>query len=380
MLIAAATAFITFYFNIAIDNGIETHVSDYFQGDLQTVVLNNNYYHVQNSAMYKLNSNKFNDLVYEFPDNSQVIIKSYNDQIWAYVFEEKPCFYVFDKSCDLIELLSVSFPDKYYLSDFTIDNSGKIYCIVNIDLMKMSVIELVVSDGQLTENKLKFDKICEDDNCIISKYNESPVVCYKISDKSDEINKTSQYSVFNSTNNEWIHSIMDGIYDSDNSSVSYLFLNKNTLDYVYQPLNNDNKKVISQSTNNIIFPTNLFFYQNDKRMITIYGEYNYPTSSIEYMKDHRHDILTIYDIDENEISKEYKTRRHERIIYSDDKKAVTYYKGKYLFRSINDWSVISKLTADEIKRGGSYSFDSCGDYIFVFDTESGELLNKVNIS
>ena len=39
-----------------------------------------------------------------------------------------------------------------------------------------------------------------------------------------------------------------------------------------------------------------------------------------------------------------------------------------------------RLTVDEIKEGGSYTFESCGDYIFVFDNNSGELLNTINIA
>ena len=68
-----------------------------------------------------------------------------------------------------------------------------------------------------------------------------------------------------------------------------------------------------------------------------------------------------------------------RIIYSDSEKAATYYKGKYYFRSLDDWSITSEVPAKEIKKGGAYTFDSCGDYIFVFNTETGELLNRISV-
>ena len=77
---------------------------------------------------------------------------------------------------------------------------------------------------------------------------------------------------------------------------------------------------------------------------------------------------------------EKKTKNHERIIYANSQKAITYYKGKYLTYSLEDWSLIKKQSVDEIKEGGSYTFESCGDYIFVFDNNSGELLNTINIA
>ncbi len=52
--------------------------------------------------------------------------------------------------------------------------------------------------------------------------------------------------------------------------------------------------------------------------------------------------------------------------------------GEYLTYSIDTWEVISEQSADEI--GGSYTFETCGDYVFVFDDNSGELLNTIDIT
>ncbi len=97
------------------------------------------------------------------------------------------------------------------------------------------------------------------------------------------------------------------------------------------------------------------------------------------MKNHDHDYLVIIDKHNFEL-KEKKTKTFERIIYADSEQAITYYKGKYLTYSINDWKVTDKQSANEIKEGGSYNFVTCGDYIFVFDNESDELLNKISIN
>ena len=59
---------------------------------------------------------------------------------------------------------------------------------------------------------------------------------------------------------------------------------------------------------------------------------------------------------------------------------MTYYKGHYLTYDLNNWKVIRKQDADEIKNGGSYTFETCGDYIFVFDDDSGDLLNMISIN
>ena len=97
------------------------------------------------------------------------------------------------------------------------------------------------------------------------------------------------------------------------------------------------------------------------------------------MKNHDHDYIVIIDKNDFEV-KDKKTKTFERILYANSEKAITYYKGKYLTYSLNDWKVTDKQSASEIKEGGSYNFVSCGEYIFVFDNASGELLNKIPIN
>jgi hypothetical protein len=97
------------------------------------------------------------------------------------------------------------------------------------------------------------------------------------------------------------------------------------------------------------------------------------------MKKHDHDYIVIIDKNDFEV-KDKKTKTFERILYANSEKAITYYKGKYLTYSLNDWKVTDKQSASEIKEGGSYNFVSCGEYIFVFDNASGELLNKIPIN
>ena len=73
------------------------------------------------------------------------------------------------------------------------------------------------------------------------------------------------------------------------------------------------------------------------------------------------------------------TRTFERILYVDDEKAITYYNGEYLIYSFDKWEITAEQPADEIKSSGSYTFESCGDYIFVFDDNYDKLLNTISI-
>ena len=73
------------------------------------------------------------------------------------------------------------------------------------------------------------------------------------------------------------------------------------------------------------------------------------------------------------------THSGEKVIYLDNKKAITYYKKKYIFYSIDSWKKIKSIDADEIKNYGFYTFESCGDYIFIFDDNTGGLINRISI-
>lgn len=93
-----------------------------------------------------------------------------------------------------------------------------------------------------------------------------------------------------------------------------------------------------------------------------------------------HDVICRINTASLCITSEYKTKIKERILYADAEKAITYYKGKYVTYSLDNWKKIKSQKADEIKSGGSYTFETCGDYIFVFNDNSGELINTVDIT
>lgn len=105
------------------------------------------------------------------------------------------------------------------------------------------------------------------------------------------------------------------------------------------------------------------------------GDFNTSTQ----LKYHTKDSLVTIETISGEIVDSYKTRKYERILYADSEKAITYYDGEYLTYSLEDWKVIDKQDADEIKDGGSYFFEACGEYIFVFDNKTDKLINKIKV-
>ena len=97
------------------------------------------------------------------------------------------------------------------------------------------------------------------------------------------------------------------------------------------------------------------------------------------VKEHISDIIALIDANDMKIEKEYKTQKGERIIYADTEKVITYYRGKYITYSTKNWEQIDSHKAAEIKKNGSYTFETCGNYIFVFDDNTGEVINRISI-
>ena len=94
------------------------------------------------------------------------------------------------------------------------------------------------------------------------------------------------------------------------------------------------------------------------------------------LNTHQYDVLTVYDIKDNE-AKNFKTRKGEKIIYADEDEIITYYKNSCITYSTDDLKKIKEETMDKIKSGRSYVFTVCGEYIWLFDEGSGELVERI---
>lgn len=97
------------------------------------------------------------------------------------------------------------------------------------------------------------------------------------------------------------------------------------------------------------------------------------------LKNHDCDSVYIYDVQSRERKDKHDFRTFERVIGISADHVVTYYKGKYLIYSRDDWKVVSEKDADEISKDGKYYFEVCGEYVFVFDDDTGECINRIKV-
>lgn len=163
--------------------------------------------------------------------------------------------------------------------------------------------------------------------------------------------------------------ISDSAYRSRVSFYRYSLSNMSCQGSVMLPLANYIPFYVHSESNKIIYAGTI--------------EPNNPHVSLieaKQLKYHIEDSVLIIDTDSLEIEKRHDTKKYERILYADTEKAITYYKGNYCTYSMSDWELLEKQSAREIKNGGSYSFEVCGDLLFVFDEESSELVNTIDIT
>jgi hypothetical protein len=112
---------------------------------------------------------------------------------------------------------------------------------------------------------------------------------------------------------------------------------------------------------------------SDNYSIRDYGLYNnYP------LIFHKYDQINITSLITGKV-KTINTKKLEKIIYIDKSKAITYYKGNYMFYNLDNWNCYKKISSNEIKQNRTYTFESCKDNIFVFDS-SNKLIDIINIS
>ena len=94
---------------------------------------------------------------------------------------------------------------------------------------------------------------------------------------------------------------------------------------------------------------------------------------------HKYDTITFINPLSGE-EKNIKTKSGEKVIYLDDKKAITFHKDEYHHYYIDDWKEYKSERAKEINSHSVYRFETCGEYVFVFDKNYSKLLNKIPIN
>ena len=278
-------------------------------------------------------------------------------------------FIFFSPSVDSKKIFQLDY-FGYVLNYSDINMRYDIKAYSSVDDMKIIDLDKCPYDYNITVEKNFFSANIQ----IINNRNH----CYlKITDKNE---KTVFCNVYNKKNAKQIFLSKTDMTASLYDNKLILFPLKSGKLNNYYIINIDNGKVVESGTTFNIDYSYQPIKQSDKYLIIIAQYSHYAkgfTDNVSEQIDGDRIILWNYETSHFE---EKKTKNHERIIYANSQKAITYYKGKYLTYSLEDWSLIKKQSVDEIKEGGSYTFESCGDYIFVFDNNSGELLNTINIA
>lgn len=314
--------------------------------------------------------------------NENSFIKSYNDLIW-----------IFDDSCNekLKAIDKYGNVKKHYL--FPEDS---IDFLINDDIVfdltsKELIMYRLTDDTHLEKKEIDYSFVfhSEDNRFDLYKYSCEYGECLFF-DMNDTNDKDAFYAV-DSEHNEVIGACEKNTidllaYEEDRIFYTRSHFNLKTIsEYSFKDNIEKNSEIEFGKYSRGFFQK--FYYCQSNEIIILMAQTVTSRSfarearvyNSDEMKKHNHDYAVIIDKNDFEV-KEKKTKTFERIIYVDSEKAITYYKGKYLTYSLDDWKVTDKQSASEIKEGGSYNFVTCGDYIFVFDNDSDELLNKIRIN
>lgn len=95
------------------------------------------------------------------------------------------------------------------------------------------------------------------------------------------------------------------------------------------------------------------------------------------LKYHNYDTCVKIDPDTLEVLDKRSFRRYERIIYADDNKVLTFYKGKLITYSADNWEKLS--SEKRYNKKHSYSFSIYDEHIFVYDDTTGEMIDRIQI-
>lgn len=354
---------------------INIHVSGLYQSESRVINIQDEYYYLKDKKLYKI-SQEEESVVYTF-SAEDVYLKSYDNKIWAYVNNKKDNLIVLDTSGKMINTFTI--PDSAF--DFIVDNDT-LFCSYD-----ESIIAFTIKDNQLSDYPLDYLPIFSSDSKDLSvfEFSKGNIIGHKFTNSF----QNDSYCLFNKNHTEYLYNreCIMSIFDANKDYLLFAGYNNNSPEVVYQPLSDEpEKKIECSEISSTRLPKNLYFYNDSSKNIfvsvseTVRGLPTYkPHINSDSMRNHANDYLCILNTESKEFTGIYKTKTFERIIFADAEKAITYYNGKYCTYSLEDWSAVSEVPADEIKEGGEYIFETCGKYIFVFDNSTGELINKISV-
>lgn len=358
---------------------IKIKVSNLYNEHSNIVCLNNDYYRLKDGNIYNLVTQ---ESLYHTNDRF-AFIKSFDSLIWMVDNSDKDNLKAIDSSGKAVKSYSIS----DYTKDFFINNNV-IFC------MSSDGIEIyqLYNDGHKEQISVDYSFVFESENSYFKLYKYSCEYgeCLYFDMESDNYND-SYFAVDSNMQNmissngrvNLLHYQQDRIIYTESTFRLKTLYEYSFVDGEEHCYNNLDIDDYAQG-----FFENTPYASNDKYIISVAQRTisrsitrdGGPTATSCEMSKHKNDRLYIISTDDCTKSFQHGTRTFERILYADGEKAITYYNGEYLTYSLDKWEVIDSQSADEIQVGGSYTFESCGDYVFVFDDNSGELLNTIDVS
>ena len=358
---------------------IKIKASNLYNEHSNIVCLNDDYYRLKDGNIYNLVTQ---ESLYHTNDRF-AFIKSFDSLIWMVDNSDKDNLKAIDSSGKAVK--SYSIPD--YTKDFFINNNV-IFC------MSSDGIEIyqLYNDGHKEQISVDYSFVFESENSYFKLYKYSCEYgeCLYFDMESDNYND-SYFAVDSNMQNmissngrvNLLHYQQDRIIYTESTFRLKTLYEYSFVDGEEHCYNNLDIDDYAQG-----FFENTPYASNDKYIISVAQRTTSrsitrdggPTATSCEMSKHKNDRLYIISTDDCTKSFQHGTRTFERILYADGEKAITYYNGEYLTYSLDKWEVIDSQSADEIQVGGSYTFESCGDYVFVFDDNSGELLNTIDVS
>lgn len=358
---------------------IKIKVSNLYNEHSNIVCLNDDYYRLKDGNIYNLVTQ---ESLYHTNDRF-AFIKSFDSLIWMVDNSDKDNLKAIDSSGKAVK--SYSIPD--YTKDFFINNNV-IFC------MSSDGIEIyqLYNDGHKEQISVDYSFVFESENSYFKLYKYSCEYgeCLYFDMESDNYNDSyfaadsnMQNMISSNGRVNLLHYQQDRIIYTESTFRLKTLYEYSFVDGEEHCYNNLDIDDYAQG-----FFENTPYASNDKYIISVAQRTTSrsitrdggPTATSCEMSKHKNDRLYIISTDDCTKSFQHGTRTFERILYADGEKAITYYNGEYLTYSLDKWEVIDSQSADEIQVGGSYTFESCGDYVFVFDDNSGELLNTIDVS
>ena len=347
----------------------------FYYPDINSITIRSNTGNILtlNGEFYYCNNGKIincNDSTILYDANKNIIATASNEYIYA--LEGNTKISKIDQNGKLISIIDAP-------SDFLYNENFQIFFIDNI--LYIFNNDNKSNDLYIFDANLKILNL-EDLKKSSKSYNIQGQNCFIIENMTHYLitteynNKDNVYAVIKKDDGDCIFSNSDirSLYDNN-----LIFM---TSQYTLKLLkyNVASNKILESDFlgPDTVYTKSLKNYKN--KLITVGMISN--KGNVEYSDQlyyHYKDIIMIFDAENFNEKNIYKTKTYERIIFCNQDTAVTYYNGHYLTYDLNNWEVIQKQDADEIKNGGSYTFETCGDYIFVFDDDSGELLNTISI-